>query len=224
MILKTAEPKHRNVTLTKVFDSIAQSGRDPIPNPTRWQLFHNCVTYIGLANNITPDYTAYPFPTRGVEDFDRVGDQINAVGIRVNFVMDVNNQFRSCKFKMFLVEWDKANGEPWITSNLFELTTGIAPLDKFDNDRFRIRPVGVYQLRPHDMQNPEVASIQVSKWIPLKRRLTFTDNTQRIGRGMKDFMGLLIIPFAAMSDSAPLEEGLQVGTINATATLHWKDP
>lgn len=223
VILKTAEPKHRNVFLTEVLGNV-EGAEDPIPDPTRYQLFHNGISYVGLMNNNVPDNNKYPFPVRGVGDTDRVGDEIRSIGMRVNMVIDVNNQFRSTKFKLMLVEWNSSGGNPWAYSNLFETTTGLIPLDKINNDKFKCTNLGTYYVRPHDMQGAETTGIQISKWIPFKRRLKFGDNTQKVNVGTKEQMGILILPFNSVAESEVLFPNPHIANFVATATLHWKDP
>lgn len=229
VILKTAEPKHRSVFLTDIKSNV-NGGADSIPNPVRYKLLHNGITVVRIINNNFPDATKHPMPGRGVQDDQRIGDQINATGIQLKMVLDVGSQYRTSSFRVFMCENEQSDGAIEAYNNLFEVTTGLTMQDKFNNDRFKLKPLGTYRIASADMDIDEPGGIVINKWIPFKRKLTFSpgnidENTGiKVAKGMKDYLDVIILPWHAISSGPTLDPNPIIGSFRCTATLHWKDP
>lgn len=229
VILKTAEPKHRTVFLTDIKSNVA-GGADTLPNPVRYKMLHNGITIVRIINNVFPDAAKHPLPGRGVQDTQRIGDQINASGIMLKMVLDVGSQYRTSTFRVFYCESEQSDGAIEDYQNLFENTTGLTMQDKLNNDRFRLKPIGTYRIQSADQDIDEPGGIVINKWIPFKRKLTFTgsnddqDHVIQVSKGMKDYLDVVILPWHAISSGPILDPHPVIGSFRATATLHWKDP
>lgn len=229
VILKTAEPKHRTVFLTDIKSNVA-GGADSIPNPVRYKLLHNGITIVRIINNTFPDSAKHPLPGRGVQDDQRIGDQINSSGIMLKMCLDVGSQYRTSTFRAFVCESEQSDGAIENYANLFENTTGLTMQDKINNDRFKLKPLGTYRLASADQDIDEPGGIVINKWIPFKRKLTFTgtnvdqNGVIQVAKGMKDYLDVVILPWHAISSGPVLDPNPVIGSFRATATLHWKDP
>lgn len=207
VMFQLAESKHRNLAFTGA-------------------VFHNLLHEIKLFQNSVPDgLGAIP---QGIANQNRNGSEIYSVGIMLRGTWEIAHDRRNQLIRVYMVEYTPAqNGSPTDKAKVFEQTgtsTGNIMLDNFESDNFKFHKI--YEGRPYAskqlLDNPgQYQNLYWKKWIPFKRKLTYQDNGQKILKGMKENLSLIVFTYDVY---ATLQTDKLISRYDLEATLYFKDP
>lgn len=197
VILRTAEPKHKNYEM-------AGTSLSPV------QLFHNVIEarVINLGNAI---------PLQGDSQNERVGDQIDASGWMLRMMCGQKADRPNMTFKYWVVEVPK--GELYVYNSWFENITGTPMLDPINKDMCRVVKSGTWKPHNGSMANAtDEYTFQRTIHIPYKRKIKFPRGSSQT-HDMKDlyFMFCAYDAFGALVTD-------NIAYYSAASTLYYKDP
>lgn len=217
MILKTAETKF-------VTKHLSDTTATQVGPGNTYDLNHNTIFAVHIYNNANPDAVKHPLPGQGDADSARNGDEIYATGLLIRGMINAAAGNKNTRYRMFISEYNDTQfgtGTDITTYNaLFHSISAQSILDNFQTDRIKVRSLGTLTVGRNDQQDSDSCLIPFKFWIPLKRKLTFRDDTTfALAKGMKNKLTLLCIPYR-------LNQAAQgsVGSISTNATLYYKDP
>lgn len=164
------------------------------------------------------------WPAQGNGDGERRGDEIYATGIMMRMVVQIPHDRRNTKFRMWYVPHNSSQGNPATKSELFHNVSNNVMVDPVQTDRWKgIRYLG--QFRPTAVDQTTGAqdkTIFIKRWIPIKRKVTFTtDATSVPASGVTD-NGYIII--AAYDSITSLTTDTLITQSETCFTLYYKDP
>ena len=219
VILKTAETKFTSRLLSDTNMSQAAG------IPTRFILRHNEIDHFNIFNNTNPDAVRHPIPIQGDGDGQRNGDEIYATGVRIAGTIEVDLNHKAASFRMFLVENNDqvfTAGSNISTKNqTMHTVTGSTILDTFQHDRVKPKYLGTVRMPKGDINDATNVSATFKYWLPLKRKFTFRqDDSPALAMGVKNKYTLMILPYSQLGTI----DATQIGGIQVSATLYYKDP
>lgn len=160
-------------------------------------------------------------PTQGHGDGERNGDEIYMKGFRFRASIQIPADRKNASYAFYMIEFNSVQGNPVTYMELFHNITGNPRLDPIQHDKWTVTKLGLYRNRAADITSVANAQININKWIPFKRKITFTaDNTTTIAKGTKERLLILCIPYD--TDSTLITD--TVGYINANCTAYYADP
>lgn len=218
VIMQTVEKKYREATINFA------AGTDISASAAPW--YHNALYPVNLWALPQGTNTAGTriFPTQGLTDGNRIGDEIYATGISVRLMFNVPSDRRTANLKCWFLPWNSVQGDPANKSNFFHGLINNTYLDKIQTDRWPgLKYLGMF--RNNDPDNTYAnahGQIIVNLWIPLKRKITFiTDGDTIVARGLKEHGTLLFAPYDKVGS---LETDQLITAYQGTVTFHYKDP
>lgn len=218
VVFGTTEKKYRSASIN------AAVGTDVSFNPPPWP--HNILQGIYLWNSTLGTASAGTrlFPTQGMTDGNRIGDEIYATGISVKLILNLPSDRRTTSVKVWFVPYNAVQGDPRTKTNFFHGIVNNVMVDKVQTDRWPgLKYLGLF--RNNDPDNTTTTAhgqIYIKLWIPLKRKITFiTDGDTVTARGLKDLGCLLFAPYDKIGS---LETDTVINNFQGEATLHYKDP
>lgn len=173
--MRETETKDRDVSIGKV------------------ELYHN--TYTNLGNPFTLSY-----PTQGTGDSDRIGDSIMQRGIKFRFLFGQKRDRMNVTFKMWLLQVPK--GQPFTTSQLFDITTGNVLLDSTNPDRVKVIYTKTRKFYTHNISGTsstdyKEVTFPFQFYLKRPKKITFSaDNSIDPGQSDKDYF-LIVAPYDA---------------------------
>lgn len=219
VIFATTEKKYRSASINYA------AGTDLQINAPPWK--HNMLYYINLWNCVQGTGTAGTrlFPTQGMTDGNRIGDEIYATGISVKLMINIPSDRRTMNLKCWFVPWNTVQGDPANKSHFFHQIVNNVMVDKLQTDRWPgAKYLGLF--RNNDPDNTTTTAhgqIYIKLWIPLKRKITFiTDGDTITARGLREVGSLIFAPYDKIGS---IEDGDNlINNFQGEATLHYKDP
>jgi hypothetical protein len=223
VILSTAENCYRSVDLKDVFTFTSAGGANNATVDSFGQVAcgHNFPFQFNLFNNVSPDGTKHPVPLQGDTDGSRKGDEIYSKGIRLRVQIENDAAKHNNTWKFWLVEYNTVQGTPCIPSDFFHVVTGNNLMETVQQDRWKAQLLGTYRTQARDVGADKKTNIYMNKWIPLKRKLCFKDDSSLvITKGMKEVMSVVGVCY----DSSNTLGNTGVGNYRAHATFYYGDP
>jgi len=186
------------------------------------QMYHNTVYTQDLIDNVAPGNLV---PNRGTADNERVGDTICSTSITLKGAIQLAPERRNVTVKMYLLEYNSAQGTPNTYADFYQNVTGQSNLDPLNWDRWKPRYLGTVKCDSRDVLDTVAGAqdrnLEFSFKIPFKRTLQFNATSNQITTGMKERLTIVHIAFDNLSSSGATSI---VKEIRARATLHYKDP
>jgi hypothetical protein len=164
------------------------------------------------------------FPTQGLGDSERIGDEIYVTGIMVRATFEIPQDRRNTKIKLWFVPHNTDQGVPSTQSQFQHNVSGNTFLDPIQTDRWKgIKYLGMHQLKSTDQTTGEQdKSIMRKFWIPIYRKVTFqTDTSQTIASGLTERGWIVATAYDTFST---LTTDTVVNRAEMTATLYYKCP
>lgn len=162
------------------------------------------------------------WPTAGTSDAGRVGDNVNALGIHLRAVLQIPHDRRNMRCKMYFVQWNTSQGDPYDRSLFYHWTMQNTHMDAVNKDNFAsVRYLGTYGCRSVDQTTgSQDKTIMIRKWLPFKKKLTFRGS---IGQptNCKENGAIIFVPYDTVT---ALESDVLITRIQMTASLYFKDP
>jgi len=211
--MKTAEKKYRTATAhcNSTYDTLWKA----------YPLNHNSLVSSPIFDNVAPNSVYSPLPSQGDKDEDRNGDEIYAKGIMYRATINVPNMRKNATFKLLQVEWNSTQGSPITYGDLLHNITGSVALDPIQTDRWSVKTLGTYRVTARDVGAGDVSTINIKKWIPFKRKLTFKqDDSIVVCKGMKEYVALIWMSWDIQSTLTTDT----IGYVKGAYTLHYGDP
>lgn len=203
-----------------------------LPNST---LAHNGGTGSTVSQwTIYDENTTGLMPIQGSGDGERNGDEIYTTGIRVRFEMSAPYDRCGVEYKMWLTEYNTAQGDPAAKADFWHNVSGNYLLDPVQTDRWKTKVIskGIIQKKGVDYidatagyiesDNKNARTIIRSLWIPFRRKITFkNDGSSVVAKGMKEALKVTMV---AYHNYDTLTTDILSKINRATATLYYKDP
>lgn len=218
VVFSTVEKKYRTATINYA------TGTDLSFRPVPWN--HNGLYEIHLWHNTLGTNSAGTrlFPTQGMTDGNRIGDEIYATGISVKLMLNIPSDRRTTSVKCWFVPWNNVQGNPQDKTQLFHGIINNTMMDKVQTDRWPgIKYLGMFRNSDPDNTTTNAhGQIYINIWIPLKRKITFiTDGDTVTARGLKEHGTLIFAPYDKIGS---LETDNLINNMQGQATFHYKDP
>lgn len=218
VIFATTEKKYRSATINYA------SGTDVNIDALPWK--HNSLRRIDLwrLNSGTGSSGTRIFPTQGMTDGNRIGDEIYASGISVKLMLNLPPDRRTASIKVWYVPHNNVQGNPGDKSQLFHGLINNVMIDQIQTDRWPgIKYLGMFRNSdPDNITASAHGQIYMNLWIPLRRKLTFiTDGDTVTARGLKEVGSLIFAPYDKINS---LEEDNIINNLQGEITFHYKDP
>lgn len=182
----------------------------------------------------TTDQANTTVPTRvvvGGGQSSRVGDEVYSTGFRIRGCFGLPFDRRNTTIKMWLVEYNTNQGTPTTEAQWYRSTTGNNMLDPLNDDRFpgakllktfRCKPRDLYVERGDIMDSGSINQIYYNLWIPFKRKLRYTSNSQLPPiAGCKERLSLIV---TAYDTASTLTTDIVVVDHRQSVTWFYKDP
>lgn len=170
-----------------------------------------------------PSYNTM-WPIQGNGDGERRGDEIYVTGIMIRAVFQVPHDRRNLKFKAWFVEYDENQEGVLNKGNFFHNVSNNVMVDPIQTDRWRQkRYLGTFRCTSVDQTaGSQDKTIIIKKWIPMRRKVTFTtDSTNLPAAGVRPRGALAIAPYDTISSSTI---DTLITNSEITYTLYYKDP
>ncbi len=152
IVLKASEPKACRYVYT-------------ILGSQKITLKHSTIQTFSLNGSVT-------LPSQGTGDINRVGDQINMIGLQLKMLVGQNTDRPNVSFKYWVVK--APEGSRYAYSSWFIPTTNNVMLDDINNDFIKVISSGVWHQYTGDLTNGTDEFTFVKKlWIPYKKVLKF---------------------------------------------------
>lgn len=195
VILKTAEPKHRNYSWGKT------------------EHYHNTVSLFHLNAEVC-------MPPQGDADSERIGDEIQMSGFAVRILLGQKADRPNVKWRWLVVKTPK--GSTYSYTAWFENIINNVLLDPPNKDFLKVLAQGVWDHYPASLEVGETAKEQTypkKLWIPYKHKLKFGP-----GSGQKthndDDIWFVMAPFDAYGTS--LTDNIAYSQFSSS--MYFKDP
>lgn len=156
----------------------------------------------------------------GSANAQRNGTEVYSTGFSVRGAFKIPYDRRNAIFKIFLVEYNTAQGDP--VTNLFYGTSGNTMLDSINNERFPgTKLLRTLRLTSSDREDASTDStLYYNLWVPFKRRLRYSP-TDIPYAGAKDNLVLLFVGYDTKS-STSLDA--VASDHEQTTMFYYKDP
>lgn len=219
VVFGTVEKKYRSATINYA------PGTDLPMNTPPWK--HNMLYKINLweLSAGTGANGTRLFPTQGMTDGNRIGDEIYATGIKVKLMLNLPSDRRTTNIKVWYVPHNRVQGDPANKSQLFHGLINNTMLDQVQTDRWPgIKYLGLFRASdPDNITSSAHAQIYMDIWVPLKRKITFiTDGDTVTARGLKDTGSLVFAPYDKIGSVEDFDT--VVNNLQGEATFYYKDP
>lgn len=218
VVFQTVEKKYRSATIN------VASGTDLSFTPVSW--YHNTLPVIHLWHLPLGTNSAGTrlFPTQGMTDGNRIGDEIYVTGIRMKLMLNLPSDRRTTNVKAWYVPWNTVQGSPETKTNFMHGLANNVMIDQVQTDRWPgLKYLGMF--RNSDPDNTTTSAhgqIYVDVWIPIKRKVTFiTDGDTVTARGLKESGTIVFAPYDKIGT---LETDILINNIQGEATMYYKDP
>ena len=164
----------------------------------------------------------------GTSIVNRVGQKVFSTGIRVRGLFSVPWDRRNTKVKMWLVEYNSAQGSVTTYNDFFRNATGNGMLDTVNNEKFkRVKLLRQLRLTGRDLNHDNAAgalgTLYYDIWIPFKRTLTWDTSSESAPcGGVSEYLTLVILPY-----DAPATQTLDILLTSGheqCVTWYFKDP
>ena len=160
---------------------------------------------------------AQAMPGQGVQDEQRVGDQINVSGWLLRMVIRQKADRPNMTFKYWIVEVPK--GETYVYNSWFDNVTNNTMLDKINTDNCRVKKSGTWKPYTGAMANATDQFTFVKQiFISNKKLYKFTRN----GSQVHDQKDLYILLVAYNAYGSLLTD--TIATYEMVSTVYFKDP
>lgn len=218
VVFSTTEKKYRSATIN------GPEGTNLGISSTVWN--HNSLNFINLWNVTqgTNSVGTRLFPTQGLTDGNRIGDEIYATGISLKLMINLAPDRRTTNIKCWFVPHNGTQGSGTDKNQFFHGLLNNVMVDKVQTDRWPgLKYLGLFRNSdPDNLTSTGHGQIYLKLWIPLKRKLTFiTDGDTITAQGLKQ-IGSLVFATYDKINSSELDDC--VTSIQGEATMHYKDP
>lgn len=163
------------------------------------------------------------FPSQGNGDGERRGDEIYTKGIMARMVFQIPYDRRNMKFKLWWVEYDENQTGTLNKANFFHNISNNVMVDPIQQDRWRhVKYLGTYHTYATD-QSPtgQDKTVIIKKWIPLKKKLTFRDDSSSMPTNIMPRGVLVVCPYDTVT-STTLD--VLITQTESAWTLYYSDP
>lgn len=163
------------------------------------------------------------FPTQGVQDDQRIGDNILTQGIMMRAIFQIPADRRNTMFKLWYVPTnEQSSGSPFTYSTFFHNISGNGMLDPIQKDRFpNARYLGKFMNRSNDQQPDEDKTIFVKRWLPMKKNIKFYADAASPPVNIPTHGHIVMLPYDSIST---LITDIVITRAQFTFTLYYKDP
>lgn len=141
------------------------------------------------------------FPSQGVGDQDRVGDQIYGKGFKIRMMFGLKQDRHNVTFRLFVCK-NSQSQQPSTYNTLFDAATNNVLLDTIDTDRVKV----VYHKYIKPKLHPDLSGAGgadkeytfVRKiWLPFKKLIKFNQDGGLVGTGTDPQYTMYIAAFDA---------------------------
>lgn len=121
------------------------------------------------------------FPSQGLGDGERNGDEIYVKGIMVRMIFQIPHDRRNTKFKLWYVPYNSVQGNLAVAADFMHVSANNTMLDFIQTDRWKgIKYIGQYRCSAADMiTGSQDKIVMVKKWIPINRKVTFISDASQ---------------------------------------------
>lgn len=195
VVLKAAEPKHRNYNFGKT------------------EYFHNAYVPHHINNSAC-------MPIQGTGDSQRVGDQINLGGFMLRIMLGQKSDRPNVNWQWYVVKVPK--GSSYAYNSWFENITNNVLLDPPNKDFVKVLKSGRYT---HNISSLEVGETPKEKtyskkiWIPYKKLLKFGPADAQTNHNDDDLYFIL-----AAYDAYGTLLTDNIAYVQTTLSIYYKDP
>lgn len=164
------------------------------------------------------------WPAQGNGDGERRGDEIFATGIMMRCVVQIPHDRRNTKFRMWYVPHTSGSGDPGDKSQLFHNVSNNVMVDPIQTDRWKgIKYLGQFRCSAVDQTTgSQDKTIILKRWIPLKRKIYFKEDTSSVPVSGIMENGYIII--AAYDTITSATTDTLITNSETAFTLYYKDP
>jgi len=197
-----------------------------------WNGYHDNLYGCNLHDAVN-NQGATKLPANGSLTNGRNGKEIYATGFRIRGSFTVPYDRRNTRIKMWLVEWNTAQGSPVTYANFFENTVGNGMVDPINNERFpgirklrdmRVKARDLYVERGEITDDGSEATMYYNIWIPFKRKLFFRDGSTEMTpiSGIKEYLTMIMLPYDTPDTNSTTDR--VVTQHEQCVTFYWRDP
>lgn len=164
------------------------------------------------------------FPSQGLTDGERLGDEIYVTGIMCRMVFQIPHDRRNTKFKIWYVPHSHTQGSPTTKADFFHSVSNNVMVDPIQHDRWQgTRYLGMFKCSAADQTTgSQDKTVIVKKWIPIYRKVTFvSDGTATIASGLPERGYLIIAPYDSISTATT---DTLITNSECAFTLYFKSP
>lgn len=168
--------------------------------------------------------TTTMFPSQGLSDGERIGDEIYVTGIMIRCMFEMPQDRRNAKVKLWYVPYNSDQGAPVNQAEFQHNVSGNTFIDPIQTDRWPgIRYLGMHQLRATDQATgSEDKSFFRKFWIPIYKKVTFReDGSTIIASGLKENGAIIATAYDTYSS---FQTDTVVSRGEITATMYYKCP
>lgn len=203
VILSTAE---------KCYKSIARDG---------FSFNHDSLGLITVWS--APESFTTIFPSQGNGDGERRGDEIYAKGIMARIVFQIPYDRRNMKFKLWWVEYDEDQTGTLNKTNFFHNVSNNVIVDPVQSDRWpKCKYLGQYHCYATDQSTTgQDKTIILKKWIPMKKKITFRDDSSTIPSNLLSRGALVICCYDTITS---VTTDVLITQTESSWTLYYSDP
>lgn len=164
------------------------------------------------------------WPSQGLTDGERTGDEIYTTGIMARLVLQVPHDRRNVKIKMWFLPYNSSQGVPTTKTDLFHAVSNNVMVDPIQTDRWKgIKYLGMHTCKAVDQTTgTQDKTIILKKWIPLKRKVTFQSDGVALPCSGVPERGTLV--FACYDSIASLTTDMLITNSECAYTLYFKSP
>lgn len=165
------------------------------------------------------------WPTQGLGDGNRIGDEIYVTGMKIRMQFEMPQDRRNAKIKLWYVPYNHTSGsDPSIQAEFQHNVTGNTFLDPIQTKRWPgVKYLGMYQLKATDQTTGDQdKTLFVSKWIPIYRKIAFKeDGSSVVVNGLTE-RGCIVA--TAYDTYSSFQTDTIVSRGEMQVTVYYKDP
>ena len=196
MIMKKAEPKHKNIDHGKT------------------ELYHNSIGTLHLNKDAA-------MPSQGTADNQRVGDRINAGGFMIRMLCGQKNDRPNCTWKFWVIKTPKGSALGY--ANLFENITSNTMIDPINKDNCTIlKQITIKKslnlLGHSSWDEARECTFPIKMWIPYRKLTKFlTAASTNHSDGDIHLLYVCYDAFGTLQTD-------NIAYVDVSSTIYYKDP
>lgn len=168
------------------------------------------------------------FPTQGLGDGNRIGDEIYVTGMMIRATFQVPYDRRNTKIRLWYVPYNTDQGFPDQQSQFMHNVTGNTFLDPIQTKRWPgVKYLGQYQVKSTDQphiigETLQDKTIMVKKWLPIYRKVAFKEDGSVVPvSGLKEHGWLIASAYDSITSATT---DTVVSRCEMSCTMYYKDP